>query len=239
MIELDEIFNSSLINSQNVFAQWFSGYLLLKSSPVKMWYDSPYGDEKYYTIIFQEYTIINIQDGNVVEEKSYTQDDFWKITSAISKYNYLSEEDINIINNYIDYINKIRYRIFAEHQEARVYVKDDFEIFLERNFTRQVNIPLTEYCIIKDAAIIFSKSGAFIESDLVIQNNQYLLILQMGASNVPHGEWSDYSSGAVQVLVNNPHQRWGLEGASKRGPLVVRDLRPAARRLPDTLRTSV
>jgi len=36
---------------------------------------------------------------------------------------------------------------------------------------------------------------------MIIDESKYLLILDMGASNVPLGEWSNYSAGAVRIVI--------------------------------------
>jgi hypothetical protein len=201
-IQLNNIFDNSLIINNSIFAQWFSGFLMIKSSPERVWYESPYSEEPFYVIVYSNIAIVEIRDGIVINENQYAERDFWNITNAITRYNSSNNEaGFELIYNYLNYINSITLPFPSNTTVQQIYTVDDFDIFLDRNVTRQVRIPLTNYCLIEGATINFSRSGAFIPSDLLTDESKYLLVLEMGASNVPLGEWSNYSSGAVQIII--------------------------------------
>jgi hypothetical protein len=201
-IQLNYIFDTSLVIDNSVFAQWFTGFLMIRSSPERVWQESPYSEEPFYVIVYRNIAILEIRSGIVINENQYSEREFWNIANTIIRYNSVNNEDgFELIYNYLNYINNISHAITINNDVQNVYSVDDFEIFLDRNVTRQVRIPLTNYCLIKGATTNFSRSGAFISSDILIDNSKYLLVLAMGASNVPLGEWSNYTSGMVQIII--------------------------------------
>jgi hypothetical protein len=201
-IQLNNIFNNNLVINNSIFAQWFSGFLMIKSSPERVWHESPYSEEHFYVIVYKNIVIIEIRNGIVINENQYPEREFWNIANAIIRYDSISNENgFELIYKYLNYIRSITPFFLSNGTVQQIYSVDDFDIFLDRNVTRQVRVPLTNYCFIEGATINFSRSGAFISSDLSIDESKYLLILEMGASNVPLGEWSNYTSGAVQIII--------------------------------------
>ncbi|MDR0320932.1 MAG: hypothetical protein LBI28_05465 [Treponema sp.] len=201
-IQLNNIFYNNLVINNSIFAQWFSGFLMIKSSPERVWHESPYSEEPFYVIVYRNIAILEIRNGMVINENQYPEREFWNIANVITRYNSINNNDsFELIYNYLNYINNITPTFPSSNTIQQIYSIDDFDIFLDRNVTRQIRIPLTNYCLIEGATINFSRIGAFISSDLLIDESKYLLVLEMGASNVPLGEWSNYTSGAVQIII--------------------------------------
>jgi len=51
-IQLNCIFDTNLVIDNSVFAQWFTGFLMIRSSPERVWQESPYSEEPFYVIVF-------------------------------------------------------------------------------------------------------------------------------------------------------------------------------------------
>ena len=215
-IQLNNIFNKNLIINNSVFAEWFSGFLMIRSSPERIWQESPYREEPFKIIVYKDIAILEIRNGVVINENQYPERAFWNIANSIMRYNSINNEDgFELIYNYLNYINSILPSFQEDNTVQQIYSVDDFEIFLDRNVTRQVRIPLTMYCLIEGAATDFSRSGIFISRDMIIDESKYLLILDMGASNVPLGEWSNYTAGAVRIVI-------GLDGLTVNTSVVLK-----------------
>lgn len=198
---LSKIFTSKIIKNNMVPADWFTGYLLILSRPFKDWYESPYSANKFFIINYAKFVIVSVEKGNILSETSFGPDDFWNITRDYWNYNRFKESDRTIIEKYYNYINGFRDDSFREPEKKAIYTERDFNLFLKRYYTKEIPIPLTDYCIIKDAMVDYTEKCAFIESDLLIKEGISLLFFEMGASNVLPGPWEQYSSGAVQVLI--------------------------------------
>lgn len=204
-IPLNTLFPTQNIKDDAVFADWFTGYLLILVSPYKEWFESPYSDDKFYSLNYKKVIIAKLRNGYVIAETSYDADYYWEIIRKYYNYKAIKNSDKMVLEEYDAYISGFREPCEAREETKVFHTEDDFEVFLTRYFTKKVRIPLTEYCIIKDATIDFSERGAFIDYDLVIAPGSSLLILQVGGSNVPFGSWHRYSRGLVQVLVHmNP-----------------------------------
>lgn len=200
-IKLTKILPSEYISDNKAFADWFTGHLLIKSTPFEKKHKSEFDGEEYFVKDFREYSIIQIDQGNVISEKSYDSDNFWSLSSRYYSYKSISKDDLDVISSLYDY--KESFVPSGQGSEAKkaLHSEEDFDFFIERRFIYDVNVPLSEICIIKDVSADPSAAGWFSESDFDIKKGSSVLYLEMGSTNIPSGPWDDFTGGSVQVLI--------------------------------------
>lgn len=200
-IKLTRILPSKYISENKAFADWFTGHLLIKSTPFEKKHKSEFDGEEYFVKDFREYSIIQIDQGNVISEKSYDSDKFWSLSSRYYSYKSISKDDLDVISSLYNY--KESFISSEQGGEAKkvIHSEEDFDFFIERRFIYDVNVPLSEICIVKDVSINTAGSGWFSESDFDIKKGSSVLYLEMGSTNIPSGPWDDFTGGSVQVLI--------------------------------------
>jgi len=199
-IKLKTLFKDKAINGK-VKADWFSGYLLVLSGPFKEWYDSPYSDGKFYVIDYKKYIIVKIENGSVVNAAEYETDQYWDLNKKLNKKQRIAPQDSIILNGYFQYTSSFLPKDTTE-KEVKYYTEKDFKIFITRYWEDTiVNVPLTEYCIIKNLTFDENAIGYFNENSFILCDTMNVLLLEMGASNVPHGPWDDFAGGAVLLVI--------------------------------------
>jgi hypothetical protein len=204
-IPLIELFPTESVNNNKVFANWFSGYMLIKTEPFKQWQDSPYDDEKYYIMEYREYQIVKVEEGTITENHTYDAEQFWRIQGRLHGYKSIESKDKDVFNSFNEYIASFRGfendGTVEPKQKKIMHTEDDFEMFIQRSLVRNINVPLSDYCILKDVTVNTKGSGWTSEREFRIKKGSYLLYLEMGSTNVPNGPWDDFTGGSVQVLI--------------------------------------
>jgi len=200
-IKLTKILPSKYISENKAFADWFTGHLLIKSTPFEKKHKSEFDGEEYFVKDFREYSIIRIDQGNVISEKSYDSDNFWSLSSRYYSYKSISKDDLEVISSLYNY--KESFVSSEQGGEAKkvVHTEEDFDFFIERRFIYDVNVPLSEICIVKDVSMDPAGTGWFSESGFNIKKGSSVLYLEMGSTNIPSGPWDDFIGGSVQVLI--------------------------------------
>ena len=200
-IKLSKILPNKYISENRAFASWFTGQLLIKSTPFEKKHKSEYDDEEYFIKDFRIYSIVKIAQGVVTSEKSYDSDHFWSLSSRYYGYKSISKVDLEVISNLYNY--KESFIPSGQKSEERkvVHSEDDFDFFIERRFIYDVKVPLSEICIIKDVTMNLADTGWFLERDFNIKKGSSVLYLEMGSTNIPSGPWDDFTGGSVQVLI--------------------------------------
>lgn len=201
VIDIGEILPIEIISNNRAFAEWFTGPLLIKSMPFKQAYKAEDDGREYYFKDFREYTVVQVVEGTVVSEKSYDSDKFWSLTSNYMRYKSISEEDIAVISRFYGDQNRQLHKETESGEAKVVFSDDDFDFFLKRRLVFDVNIPLSEICIVKDVTINFGRNGWLTGKDFNIKKYSNILYLEMGSSNIPNGPWNDYTGGSVQVFI--------------------------------------
>jgi len=200
-IKLRNIIPKKYITENSVFAAWFTGQVLIKSTPFDKQHRSEYDDEEYYVKDFKKYSIVQIEKGNVTSEKSYDSDNFWSLTSRYYGYKSIAKDDLEVISSLYKYKESFTPPEPSNDDEKVVYSEDDFNFFIERIFNYKVNVPLSEICIVKNVSINSNGAGWFSESDFNIKKGSSALYIEMGTTNIPSGPWDDFTGGSVQILI--------------------------------------
>lgn len=198
-IKLKKFFKDKIIKSK-VKAEWFTGYLQILSDPFKEWYDSGYSDDKYYVINYKKYVIVKIENGKIIDEKEYSTEQYMEQNKIIHKKEQANQIDTTILSGFRTYISSFLPEDTAK-KSIKYYSENDFKLFITRYFPDTiVKVPLTRCCIIENMTFDENQFGYFNESHFIICDTMNVVIIEMGASNVPHGSWDDYVGGAV-ILV--------------------------------------
>ncbi|MHC4084143.1 MAG: tetratricopeptide repeat protein [Planctomycetota bacterium] len=202
-LPLEKLFGGK-VKDGKVKADWFNGYFLVLSRPYKEWHDSPYSDDKFYTIQHETTVIVEVKEGEVVSEHAYKGKEFFNNYARYLKKEEMNEKDKEVFSKYFDYIKSFRQLSDQEKKPKKVYSEKDFTVFLKRFKKNEkdkfVSIPLTDFCLIRDATYKDTKRAYLINSEIIPSENMNLLKFEMGASNVPEGQWSPYVSGAVRLV---------------------------------------
>lgn len=200
-IKLTKILPGKYISENKAFAGWFTGHLLIKSTPFEKEHKSEFDGEEYFVKDFREYSIIQIDQGNVISEKSYDSDNFWSLSSRYYSYKSISKDDLDVISSLYDYKDSFVSSEQGDEAKKVFHSEEDFDFFIERRFIYDVNVPLSEICIVKDVSMNPDVTSWFSESDFVIKKGSSVLYLEMGSTNIPSGPWDDFTGGSVQVLI--------------------------------------
>lgn len=200
-IKLTKILPGKYISENKAFAGWFTGHLLIKSTPFEKKHKSEFDGEEYFVKDFREYSIIRIDQGNVISEKSYDSDNFWSLSTRYYSYKSISKDDLEVISSLYNYKDSFVSSERGGEAKKVVHSEEDFDFFIERRFIYDVNVPLSEICIVKDVSMDPVGTGWFSESDFNIKKGSSVLYLEMGSTNIPSGPWDDFTGGSVQVLI--------------------------------------
>ncbi len=201
---MTEIFTNEIDTDNRVFASWYSGNLEIFNKRILKEYRSPYEKKTYKILEPTEVSLVQVKNGVVQNETNFPFDEFWRKYELILKYNKLEQEDIAAISDRISFIEKYTSeikRLESLKSDTPSFSEDDFDVFLTRYLSIPVKIPLTDFSIVKDATLAREASGWTGGNDLRNSKGKYLIFLEMGASNVPKGPWSNHVGGAVQVVI--------------------------------------
>ncbi len=202
---LKNIFGDKVTPEGKVFANWFSGNIRVFAKSEKKKYKHQEDKKGYELESFSEIVLIQLNGGVITRETSFPINEYWNKFRLYLKYRKLPQEQINAIAEharFLDRFDKEWEKIGNIEPKGKVHSEKDFSVFLTRYLTKQVNIPLTDFAIVKDATIHFGDSSYIIGSDLRIRKGNHILFLEMGASNVPNGPWNNFTGGSVQLVVN-------------------------------------
>jgi hypothetical protein len=201
---LYELFPHDVDKNGKVFADWFTGNLRVFSKPVKRTYKNEGDVQGYEMLEYTEITLLQLKDGKVTRQTSFPTDEYWKKFDTYLEYRKLKAEEVAAISEhagFLDAQDKNWENIGSIDPEGPMKSEKDFPVFLTRYMTSPVKIPLTKFAMIKDATLDFKDTGWILDDGLRITDGGALLMLEMGASNVPKGPWSNFTGGAVQVII--------------------------------------
>ena len=206
-VELTDVFPKKIVKDKEVFANWFSGYLLAHTDLEEVAYVSPEGevsDTKYPQ--YQKKSIFKVTKGEVVETKSFDYDEYWSLVSKSYAYNNLDRESREIVHEYLTYTHSFftpeeKESMSGVKRSKEVLTEDDFEVFLERVVTKNVKIPLSDLTVIKDVSFNPKSNGWHSETGYRVKNGSSVLYMEMGSTNIPSGPWSNYVGGSLQVAI--------------------------------------
>lgn len=208
---MKNLFPKKLDEKGRVPATWFSGNLRIYSHPVTRRYQREGEEEFHEQTSFSKIAIVQLEKGKVTSEELFDIDDYWAAFHIIQSARSLDEKRRKAVEQHIAFMDKHTDgwdEPVGVEPKGPFHSEEDFSVFLTRQFTRQVRIPLTDFNIVKNATLDFSDRGYVIETDLRIAKGKHLLFLEMGGVKVPRGPWSGKTGGSVQVVL----QLESLEG---------------------------
>ncbi|GEM_PF-2017366 len=202
--QLHEIFADRVGVDGKIPVTWYSGNLRVFSKPEKK--QKQHQDDKTprEVVEFTEIALLQIKDGTVIKETSFPRSEYWEKFEIMQRHRQIAPKEAAAIEDHLQFLDQSSRdweNSGSIEPKGPLRTEADFSVFLTRQLDHQVRIPLTEYTLIKDTTIDFAETSWISDSDLRIKPGANLLLLEMGSTNVPRGEWSAYTGGAVQVLV--------------------------------------
>jgi hypothetical protein len=203
---LRQIFPGRAAADGRIFADWYTGQLRIFCTLKKKKYQHP--DEKTPREEVQptEVALLKIKDGAVVKETRFPIAEYWAKFEIMKRRREIPAEEAGAITDHLDFLDSYS-RDWGkipgvDDAKGPLRTEADFSVFLTRQVDARVRIPLTKFVLVKDTALMPYETKRWTgDSDMRIKPGAHLLMLEMGASNVPSGPWSPYAGGAVQVLV--------------------------------------
>lgn len=188
-----------------IFADWYTGQLRIFCRLKKKKYQHPDEKTPREELRPTEVALLKIKEGVVVKETRFPIAEYWAKFEIMKRRREIPAEEAAAITDHLDFLDSYS-RDWGkipgvDDAKGPLRTEADFSVFLTRQIDARVRIPLTKFVLVKDTALALDYRGWTLDSDLRIKSGSHLLMLEMGASNVPSGPWSPYAGGAVQVLV--------------------------------------
>ncbi|MBB5035478.1 hypothetical protein [Prosthecobacter vanneervenii] len=202
---LRQIFPGRAAADGRIFADWYSGQLRIFCTLKKTKFQHPDEKTPHEEIMPTEVALLKIKEGAVVKETRFPLEEYWTKFEIMQRRREIPDEEAAAITDHLEFLdsysrnwNKIP---GVDDAKGPLRTEADFSVFLTRQVDARVRIPLTKFVLVKDTALMPYDSKHWTgDEDLRIKPGAHLLMLEMGASNVPIGPWSPYAGGAVQVL---------------------------------------
>jgi hypothetical protein len=185
-------------------ATWYTGHLRIFCTPEKRKYQSAEDKEAREVTEFTEIALLQIKDGAVVKEKRFPLGEYWGKFRLMQQRRDIPADEAEAITGHLEFLDSYSRdwsKIPGAETKGPLRTEADFPAFLTRQLETRVRIPLTKFVLVKDTGIPAGEEGWIIDQDLRVRPGAHLLMLEMGASNVPSGPWIAHTGGAVQVLV--------------------------------------
>ena len=201
---LRKVFPGRTNASTRLPAMWYTGHLRIYCTPEKKQYQSADDKAPREVTEFTEIALLQIKDGVVVKEKRFPLEEYWDKFRLMQQRREIPPEEAEAITGHLEFLDSYSRdwnKVPGAEPKGPLRTEADFPAFLTRQLETRVRIPLTKFVIVKDTGIPTGDEGWIIDQDLRIRPGAHLLMLEMGASNVPSGPWSAHTGGAVQVLV--------------------------------------
>jgi hypothetical protein len=202
---LRRIFPGRAAADGRIFADWYTGQLRIFCTLKKKKYQHPDEKTPREEVRPTEVALLKIKDGAVVKETRFPIAEYWAKFEIMKRRREIPAEEAAAITDHLDFLDSYS-RDWAkipgvDDAKGPLRTEADFSVFLTRQVDARVRIPLTKFVLVKDTALVPDDRGWTLDSNLRIKSGAHLLMLEMGATNVPSGPWSPYAGGAVQVLV--------------------------------------
>ena len=201
-VVLSEVLPDQEVIDSRIHANWYSGQLLLLTNPEEIWRTSSYSDEKYRVKEFKTYYLVDIDKGVLVNEHAYPAEHFWYVINAYRQYKSIESADIAPVARFDEQL-KHQSQLYRgnKKEKPRAHTESDFDLFLTRTLAKDVRIPLSKFALVKDVELPKKYSGWFMKNEFKSRKGQHALYVEMGATNIPRGPWSDYTGGSVQAVI--------------------------------------
>ncbi len=202
---LRKIFPEKAGADGRIFADWYSGQLRVFCTLKKKKYQHPDEKTPHEEIRPTEVALLKIKEGAVVKETRFPIAEYWAKFEIMKQRREIPDEEAAAITDHLEFLDSYSrdWGRISDVDDAKgpLRTEADFSVFLTRQVDARVRIPLTKFVLVKDTALMPYDSKHWTgDEDLRIKPGAHLLMLEMGASNVPIGPWSPYAGGAVQVL---------------------------------------
>ncbi|MFZ2277788.1 MAG: hypothetical protein WAW39_08310 [Prosthecobacter sp.] len=202
---LRQVFPGRAAADGRIFADWYTGQLRIFCTLKKKKYQHPDEKTPREEVRPTEVALLKIKEGAVVKETRFPIAEYWAKFEIMKRRREIPAEEAAAITDHLDFLDSYSrdWGKIPGVDDARgpLRTEADFSVFLTRQVDARVRIPLTKFVLVKDTALAPDDRGWTLDSNLRIKSGAHLLMLEMGATNVPSGPWSPYAGGAVQVLV--------------------------------------